>query len=321
MLYYLPLENIDMRYTTHLDRDFRNYLSKFMVGNYHIIEADISNTNEIVTGSFLDAGLTIRSKSKQIYALAKLYESGIIKDNDVVFTTDLWFPGIESIAYLNYFYNKKVKLKGVIHAGSFTDTDFVRDMERWAKNFEDMIFDISDTIFVASNFISFDILKKRMIQPNKIIVSGLPLDFITMDKYKKDNKKEDIIVFNGRNVDEKQPWLFDQLKEIMPQYVYVNTHKLKLSKESYYNLLSKSKVVVSFALQENFGYGIQEAVYLGCIPILPDRLVYKEQFSNTYRYKTFLDCIEKIQSAMNGDIISPIKKINNNNEIFNLWTS
>ena len=321
MLYYLPLENIDMRYTTHLDRDFRNYLSEFMYDNYHIIEADTSNTNEILTGSFLDAGLTIRSKSKQIYALAKLYESGTIKDNDVIFTTDLWFPGIESIAYLNYFYNKKVKLKGVIHAGSFTDTDFVRDMERWAKNFEDMIFDISDTIFVASNFISFDILKKRMVNPTKIIVSGLPLDFKSMDKYKQNIKKENIIVFNGRNVDEKQPWLFDQLKEIMPQYEYVNTHKLKLSKETYYNLLSKSKIVVSFALQENFGYGIQEAVYLGCIPIVPDRLVYKEQFTDIYRYKTFLDCIEKIQLAINGDITAPITQINNNNKIFNLWAS
>ena len=147
-----------MRYTVHLDRDIRKYLIDNKI-EHAIIEPEI--TNKICSGSFLDSGTTIMTKSKQINYLAYLYRENILKDNDIIFTTDLWFPGIESIAYLNYFYKKQVKIKGVIHAGSFTDTDFVRDMERWAKNFEDIIFDISDKIYVASNFIAEDIYKKR----------------------------------------------------------------------------------------------------------------------------------------------------------------
>jgi glycosyltransferase involved in cell wall biosynthesis len=318
MIVYLPLESIDMRYTAHLDRDIREYLNLMHNNNYIVLEAE-KGDGKISAGSFLDAGLTIMSKSKQIHQLALLYRNNTINDNDIIFTSDLWFPGIESVAYLNYFYNKKVKLKGIIHAGSFTDTDFVRDMERWAKNFEDVIFDISDTIFVASEFIKNDILKKRLVAKDKIVVSNLPLDYKLMNEFKNNAEKKNVIIFNGRNVDEKQPWLFEELKKQLPQYEYINTHELNLNKKDYYKLLSTSKVVVSFALQENFGYGIQEAAYLGCIPILPNRLVYKEQFDIKYRYDNFLDCIKLVAAAMENQIEQSKLKEINNNLIFNKW--
>lgn len=315
MIYYLPLEHLDIRYTKHLDRDIRLFLKKNKI-KHTVIEPE--KVKQIKNGSFLDSATTIMTKSKQIYKIAELYKNDTIKNGDVIFTTDLWFPGIESISYLNYFHKKNVKIKGVLHAGSFTDTDFVRDLERWAKNFEDIVFDISDKIFVASNFIYDDILRKRIVNSKKISITGLPLDFKNLEKYK-NTKKENIIVFNGRNVDEKQPWLFDQLKKDLPQYTYVNTQKLNLNKHDYYKLLNKSKIVVSFALQENFGYGIQEAVYLGCIPIVPDRLVYKEQFDKKYRYSSYEECKEMINNVFNNNL-KPIVKIKNNNDyIFRKW--
>ncbi len=314
MIYYLPLENIDMRYTTHLDRDIRLFLKGY---SHKIIEPAKGDT-VIQNGSFLDAGFTIMTKSKQMYEIAELYRNNIIQDGDIIFTSDIWFTGIESIAYLNYFYNKKVKLRGVVHAGSFTDTDFVRDMERWAKYFEDIVFDIAEKIFVASNFISDDILKKRIIQKEKLIVTGLPMDYLELDKWNCD-KKQDIIIFNGRNVDEKQPHLFERLEERLPNYRFFNTHKLNLPKKQYYDLLSISKVVVSFALQENFGYGIQEAVYLKNIPVVPDRLVYKEQFDKEYRYDNFEDCVQKVEMAMQGKLSVPELKLNTNESIFKEW--
>jgi hypothetical protein len=316
MIYYLPLEHLEMRYTTHLDRDIRKYLKDNNI-QHTIIEPE--KIDKITVGSFLDTGTTIMSKSKQIYCLAELYRQGKMQDDDVIFTTDLWFTGIESIAYLNYFYNKKTKLKGIIHAGSFTDTDFVRDMERWAKLFEDMIFDISDTIYVASDFIAKDIYKKRLISKDKIVVTGLPLDFEELNKYKNNSEKENIVIFNGRNVDEKQPWLFDELKNKFKNIKFINTQKENLSKRDYYKLLSKSKAVVSFALQENFGYGIQEAVYSGCIPIVPNRLVYKEQFDIKYRYNNFEDCINKVSLVFNNELKIPDLQFNNNNNIFTKW--
>ena len=50
----------------------------------------------------------------------------------------------------------------------------------------------------------------------------------------------------------------------------MNTLQHNFSKQEYYDLLSRARVVVSFALQENFGFSVAEAVYLGCVPVLPN---------------------------------------------------
>lgn len=288
-----------MRYTVYLDHYIQDYFIKNKV-QFNRIYPKIPQ-REIKQGSFLDAPTTIEFKSKQLAEVAAMYYSDEIKDGDIIFTSDIWFPGIESIAYLNYFCKKDVKLRGILHAGSFTDTDFVRDMERWAKGFEDVVFDIADRIIVGSEFIKKDVCKKRYLNPDKVVATGFPLDLDELKKYKS-LKKENIVVFNGRNVDEKQPWLFETmcayLKERSVSFNAVNTHKLNMSKEDYYTLLGKAKVVVSYALQENFGFGIREAVYLGCIPVVPNKLVYPEIFSEDYLYNNFLESIDMVEKAL-----------------------
>ena len=47
-------------------------------------------------------------------------------------------------------------------------------------------------------------------------------------------------------------------------------------RERYLDWLRHGDVVVSTALQENFGISIVEAVRFGCLPLLPDRLAYPE---------------------------------------------
>ena len=232
----------------------------------------------------------------------------MIVTGDIVWSSDLWHPGLpESIAYMNYFAKKDVKLRGLIHAGSFTDTDFVRDMERWAKNFEDTLFDIADEIYCGSDFIKNDIVKKRIINPDKLVPTGFPLDTKNLDKVEK-VEKENIVVFSGRNVDEKQPWLFEQLKDEFKNkdIEFINTLEHNFSKEEYYNLLGKAKVVVSFALQENFGYSIAEAVYLGCTPVLPNRLVYPEFYEEVYLYNTFEEACGNVEMAIEDYLVSPL---------------
>jgi len=305
-IYYLPLEHIDMRYTSHLDKDIVNWLSANGY-DYVRIYPDVEKNNEIKQGSFLDAPYTIEFKMKQIAELAKYYKNDEIKAGDIIFASDIWFPGLESIAYMNYFCSKDVKVRGLLHAGSFTDTDFVRDMERWAKNFEDAIFDIVDEIFVGSEFMAKDLTKKRLVNKDKLYVTGFPLDYQNLGIYKNNNPKKNIVIFNGRNVDEKQPWLFKELeKQINREDItFVNTQENKLSKDKYYELLSQAKVIVSFDLQENFGFGILEAVELGCIPIVPKRLVYPEHFKPEYLYDNFLDCINKVKKAIGGELKVP----------------
>tara|TARA_B100000497_G_scaffold128072_1_gene173037 strand:- start:11915 stop:12784 length:870 start_codon:yes stop_codon:yes gene_type:complete len=245
---------------------------------------------------FLDAPFTSRFKSLQLSEIARLFEEDIIQDGDIIFFSDIWFPGIESIAYMSHFTGKTVKIRGILHAGSFTDTDEVRQFERWAKNFEDVIFDIADKIYVGSDFIKQDVIRKRMIHPDKIEVTPLPLDVEGLNKYKLPRTdRYPNVIFNGRDHIEKQPWLFEQFKQsvlaeidkhdiTIPGLEFIWTQERNYTKDEYYDLLSKSSIVVSFALQENFGYGIAEAAYLGCIPIVPNRLVYPELYTQEALY-------------------------------------
>lgn len=310
-LIYVPIEHIGMRYTTHLDIDIEAYLKQYKY-NYIKITPPYKSTPP-PKGQFFNSANTIKNKMQQLDQIAGMYESGMVTNDTIFFFSDLWFPGIESIAYMNYFYGVKPKITGIIHAGSFTDTDFVRDMERWAKNFEDIIFDICDEIYCASHFIKDDIIKKRIVDPKKLIVTGLPLDSdLSFIKWP---HKDPIVIFNGRLCDEKQPHLFDSLKErvldILPDVSFIKTHELNLDKRDYYALLAKSRAVVSYALQENFGFGVAEAVMLGCIPIVPNRLVYKEMYESKYRYNTFEESVTMTFNAIHENIAIPSIKLTN----------
>lgn len=325
MLYYIPLEHIDSRYTKHLDRDILMFLNQNKI-KYLRIYPDlepIPELRKIKDGSFLDAPTTIEFKSRQIAEISKLFYHDVIQDGDELFFSDIWFPGVESLAYLKYFCKKDIKLKGILHAGSFTDTDFVRDMERWAKNFEDILFDIFDEIYVASEFIKKDVIKKRLVNPEKIKVTPFKIDLDVLGFTKE--KKENIVLFNGRNVDEKQPWLFEQLEHMVRlaydgDVEFINTQKENLDKVSYYKLIGKSKVIVSFALQENFGFGVGECVLAGCIPILPNRLVYPELYEKKYLYDDFNDCVIKVVEALMGEYKRPLLDMRMvDNSSFKTW--
>ena len=314
---YLPLEHIEQRYTTHLDRDIREYLDRKGIKYTYLEPKALSG--EIKHGSFLDADSTVYRQFYQMQRLVTMLQQGQIAEDETLFVSDIWNFALLCIPYLNFFSGYKLKVRGLLHAGSFTDTDFVRQMERVYKGFEESLFDICDRIYLGSEFIKRDVVQKRYVNPDKLIVTGLPLDFKGLSQYRTDCYKDNLIVFNGRNVDEKQPYLFDLLQQKLPQYRYINTQKEHLSKSEYYKVLAKAKCIVSFALQENFGYGVQEAVYLGCIPCLPNRLAYIEQFNSRYLYNTFDECVTLVQSIMSDEIEPAQPVVTDNDEIFEEW--
>lgn len=310
---YVPLEHIDGRYTVHMDRDIQRYLDENHIPYVKIMPT--TETPPLPKGQFLNAAFTSKFKALQLAEIASMYERGEVSSEDRFFFSDLWFPGIESLAYMNYFVGIDPDITGIIHAGSFTDTDFVRDMERWAKNFEDVLFDISTEIFVASEFIKRDIVKKRIVNPYKITVTGLPVDYETL-QHIDTSHKEDIVIFNGRLCDEKQPWLFDELARkvqlrLNREIKFIKTQELNLSRTEYYKLLARSKVIVSYALQENFGFGVAEAAFLGCTPVLPNRLVYPELYDRHCLYDSFEESVDKtcraLEYHLNMSIMLPVK--------------
>ena len=74
------------------------------------------------------------------------------------------------------------------------------------------------------------------------------------------------------------------------------------SREEYYRWLKMADIVVSTAIQENFGISVIEAVRQGCFPLLPSRLSYPEVLPEAYHnlciYSSQRDLVKKLKSAL-----------------------
>ena len=60
-------------------------------------------------------------------------------------------------------------------------------------------------------------------------------------------------------------------------------------RRNYYRLLSRGHIVISTAVQENFGLAAVEAIRCGCMPLLPRRLVYPEIIPEKFHRHVFYD--------------------------------
>jgi len=85
------------------------------------------------------------------------------------------------------------------------------------------------------------------------------------------------------------------------------------SRDEYLAWLKKGSIVVSCAIQENFGIAVVEAVRYGCVPLLPDRLSYPElmpkEFHSEILYHTQNEMYEKLEDmVVNCQIYKPLQK-------------
>jgi len=302
MLYNIPIESLEERYSADWNiwfpREFRNFNIEFKT-----IYPD-TLTEVIKDGSFLDVCGTNYFKAGQLKILTKKLFTGEIKDGDVLFFHDLWFPGLEMLQYIRQGKGVDFKIYGILHAGTYDPYDFLskKGMRPWGKDLENSWFKFIDKIFVATQFHKDLIILSRNIDPEKIVVTGLP---IFKPKYSP-VRKENIVVFPHRLDSEKNPQMFDELaswlKRSMVGWKFIKSKDVCKTKKEYYELLNRSTIAVSFADQETWGIAQLEAVFLGCIPMVPDKLSYHELYNESFKYIYFEECILKIRKFMEGHI-------------------
>ncbi len=295
-LWYLPLENLDKRYTILMDKQLCQAFSDLDITNVRRIYGQ-ELTQSIETGAFLDSDGTNYFKFSQLQEICKAFHNGEVKDGDVFFISDLWFPGLVSIPYMAMFHKIKVKICGIFHAGSWTTTDYVALLKKWAHHTEVGWFELVSKIFVGTQFHKDEILKNKVCSnEDKIFVTGLPFDtkdICTDNRMQICQNKKDIVVFNSRLDDEKHPEAFDyvayKVSMVKPNVEFVKTMNLNLNKNEYFDLLARSKVIFSAADQENFGYGVLEGVALGNSIVVPNRLSYVEMYPHIFRYDSLTE--------------------------------
>ena len=306
-LLWFPLENLDKRYTKLTREWYRTEFEK----NFElvIIEGD-ELTQTIETGSFLDSCGTIYYKMSQFQKFAQMVRNNEVKDGDILFFDDLWAPGLHSVKYVTQMGKSiNVKIFGVIHAGSHTPSDdvAVKLDKSWTRYFEQSIYELCDGVFVGSNFHKQVILNYIGVQySGKIHNTGLPFNVSSVFRGSDTRNwvdKDNIVVFPHRRHPEKHHELFDRLeqdvkKEVDFEVQFVRTMDLDLTNEDYYKLVGKSKVFVSFADQENFGYATLEAATFGNALVLPNRLVYPEFYPKSCLFDTYEQCKQMVMKSL-----------------------
>jgi hypothetical protein len=300
-LWIVPIEPLEERYSTQWikwfdeDTDFLGVQKEFVFGE--------ALTSSIETGQFLDVFGTNYYKASQMQKLVALLYSKKIADDDAILFLDAWFPGIESLFYIRDGADLKFKIYGCLHAGTWDEHDFLyrKGMRRWAGQIETNWIEELDGVFVATQFHKDLITRKQDVSPRKIYVTGFPLRMTEMT-FGSWALKDNVVVFPHRIAPEKQPTIFTKIQwelgAVYPHWKFLKTKEVTFSKDSYYDLLSKSKIAVSCALQETWGIAQQEALFSGCLPLVPDRLSYTEMYPDCFRYKAEAECIVKLSQMI-----------------------
>lgn len=85
------------------------------------------------------------------------------------------------------------------------------------------------------------------------------------------------------------------------------------SRRQYYEWLERRSVVVSTARQENFGIAVVEAIYHGCLPLLPNKLSYPEilpeTFHSDFLYGNQDELEQKLSVLLTGGDRHQIKRL------------
>lgn len=286
MIVNIPIEPIEQRYSADWNRWFYDELTNRQIKFDHLVADSMSD--KIREGAFLDVIGTMHYKAQQVQLVAEHVNQGIIPRNErVIFIIhDGWFP-VEQLAYMRDMLGcYEWKFVGIFHAGTYDrwDQTAQHGMYTYGEDLENAWFKIYDRIIVASNFHRDLLLRTRRVDSARISVIPWKVEVPQLPNVYKENW----IVFPHRHDPEKQPEKYYAYHKPIPEETLQNGWEFKstknCSKQDYYLMLKKSKIAVSFSLQETFGIAMVEAVLLGCIPLVPDRLSYKEMYPETFRY-------------------------------------
>jgi glycosyltransferase involved in cell wall biosynthesis len=78
------------------------------------------------------------------------------------------------------------------------------------------------------------------------------------------------------------------------------------SRAEYAALLHRADIVLSTAIHEFFGVSVIEAIYCGCLPVLPNRLSYPELIPPELHARCFYSDFDDLLASLRAAISDPV---------------
>jgi hypothetical protein len=295
-LWLLDLESVESRYTSQWKTHLPELLKEF---NVKVVEGADDIPLATTPGAFLNFGGTNIYKSTQIEKISRAFTNGEVKDGDHILFTDAWHPGIINIKYMSQLLGVKVITHGLWHAGSYDPADFLGRLigdAPWVRHAERSMFECYDHNHFATEF-HIELFGKTFknaldhvghdayTRKTKIIRTGWPMEYMkkTLEPFR-GTPKRDLILFPHRIAPEKQPNIFDDLQQSMPEYEFIMCQLEQLRKPEYHKMLAEAKIVFSANLQETLGISAYEGAIVDTFPLVPDRLSYTEMYPDEFKY-------------------------------------
>lgn len=301
-IFVVPIEPIHTRYTGQWYDSIPNLIREYGQQNNiqtNVIVIDGSQVPPRPSpGAFLDWGATNIYKSSQLIKIAELFRTGGIKPNSKFLITDAWNPCILQIKYMSELMHIPVTIHGLLHAGSWDSFDYLgREIKdkAWVRSLEASMFYACDHVWFATQF-HIDLFVKELfgfenhvdfsihnyLAAKRIHQTGWPLPHLS--DLKPSLTKKPIIVFPHRIAPEKQLDIFRDLSASLPQFEWIVCQEKELTKQEYHQILADSVLTFSANLQETFGISMVEATWSKSIPLVPDRLSYREMYGDIWKY-------------------------------------
>ena len=286
-VYIVDIEAVDTRYTKQWKEHLPKQLKMAITADVKVISGgDVPQAT--TPGAFLNFGGTNIYKSNQLAQIGEMFCNGTVKDGDYFLYTDAWNPTVIQLRYMAELLGVNIRIGGMWHAGSYDPQDFLGRLigdKPWVRHAEQSMYECYDDNFFASKFHIDMFDESFFIKQDKVRRVGWPMEYLSnsLDMYK-NMKKRDLIIFPHRIAPEKQPEIFRDLSESMPEYEFVICQEQNLSKNEYHNLLGEAKLLFSANLQETLGISWYEGALVDVIPMVPDRLSYTEMVEDAFHY-------------------------------------
>ena len=292
MIYLFDLEYVETRYTAQWKTELPQQIADTTGSDVTIIEGPADIAGEPTPGAFLDFGGTNIYKSAQVAQMSMFFKEGKVKDGDHFVFADAWHPGILQLKYMLELLQIKGTIHALWHAGSYDPYDFLGRLigdAPWVRHTERALFHSIDKNYFASKFhieLFVNTFGEEVAIQDKIVRTGWPMEYLTpvLQADTVGTEKQNLILFPHRNAPEKQLNIFEDLKNELPEYNFMNCQEHKLTKKDYHKLLGEAKMVFSANLQETLGISCYEILRTGGVPFVPNRLSYSEMYEDIFLY-------------------------------------